>query len=182
MTPQRLVELAALLPLLHVPPGSTTVVVAGPLATVMAVEALRWRDTDKILTLLPLPVNDRRVEVVKDLVPGSASVVLLSPEQDPAPWLKALRPGGIIQALTGAPERFRPMLTGLKAQAGNAVPWRGHLPQPVYGVIAALGSPQPVKRLRKVPKGSSYLSEQFMPSLFTFAKDELSLAFGPTPS
>lgn len=178
---QRLAEVAALLPMLHVRPGPTVVLVAGPLAPLMAAEALRWRDTTKVLTLAPLPpqINDKRVEVVKEAEP--ADVILLSPEQVPEPWMKALKPGGLIQTLTLNPGSFRHLREEVHALVGNSVPWRVHLPAPAFGVLAVMGSGKPASRPRKVPGGAAFLSEQFIPCLFTFSRDELPLVFGQNP-
>ena len=63
----------------------------------------------------------------------------------------------------------------MAANTGNAVPWRAFTPSPVYGVVAGASKPM---RGRTVPKGCQYLTQNFLPSLFTFSKDEMPLAFG----
>lgn len=174
----RFSEVAALLPLLHVAPGKTTVAVAGPVSGIMAGEALKWRDTEKVyLTDLSAQANDRRVTLVKDLIPGSVDVMLLSPDQAPDSWAAAVKPGGVIQVMTLDPTKFNALHTKMRDLFGNASPWREHLPTPIYGVMSTIGGKSSPKRLRKPPPAATRLTEKYLPCLFTFGKDELPLVF-----
>ena len=179
--PHRLAEVAALLPLLHVKPGPTTVAVFGPLSPLMAAEVLKWRDTVAVLTLIELPtIKDRRVKIVEKLEPASCDAILLSPEHLPqAPILATLKPGGVIQAITLEPDKARAQATTMKSLMGSVTPWREYLPQPCWGVMACLGGS--CKRLRQPPAGAKRLSAQYLPCLFTFGKDELGLVFSSAP-
>ncbi len=180
--PHRFAEVAALLPLLHVRTGPTTVAAVGPAATIMAAEALHWRDTIRVFVLSPVKVNDRRIEVVTKLEPACCDVVLLSPDQDPTSWVVAVRPGGLIQAMTMTGEKLPALKREMRRLAGNAVPWREHLPQPVYGVLSTIGSTHTPKRLRQPPPAAKRLTDKYLPCLFTFGRDELALAFSPSPT
>lgn len=174
----RFTEVAALLPLLHVSPGKTTVAVVGPVAGHMAGEALKWRDTEKVYVLDPTALaNDRRISAVAEIPPASVDAMLLSPDQAPESWAKAVKPGGIIQVMTMDPTKFNALHTKMRELFGNAVPWREHLPTPIYGVMSTVGSKNAPKRLRKPPPAATRLSEKYLPCLFVFGKDELPLVF-----
>lgn len=174
----RFSEVAALLPILHIAPGKTVVAVAGPVSGIMAGEALKWRDTEKVYITDPTAqANDRRVVLVKELQPASVDVMLLSPDQSPDSWAKAVKPGGLIQVMTLDPTKFNALHTSMRALFGNASPWREHLPTPIYGVMSTIGSAHSPKRLRKPPPAATRLTEKYLPCLFTFGKDELSLVF-----
>lgn len=179
----RFTEVAALLPLLHVSPGKTTVAVVGPVAGHMAGEVIKWRDTEKVYILDPsAQANDRRVVAVVELPPASVDAMLLSPDQAPDTWTKAVKPGGIIQAMTMDPTKFNALHTKMRELFGNAVPWREHLPTPIYGVMSTVGSKAAPKRLRKPPPAATRLSEKYLPCLFVFGKDELPLVFLNKPA
>jgi hypothetical protein len=144
----------------------------------MAGEALKWRDTEKVYVTDPTAMaNDRRAVVIKDLQPASVDVMLLSPDQAPDLWAKAVRPGGIIQVMTFDPTKFNALHTHMRDLFGNASPWREHLPTPVYGVMSSIGGGSAPKRLRKPPPAATRLTEKYLPCLFTFGKDELPLVF-----
>lgn len=175
--PHRLIEVAAMLPILHVPPGPITVATVGTHADLWAAEALRWRDVRTLYTLQGTRLMDGRVQAVGQLPERSINVLLLSPEQCPKPWLQVLAPNGVVSALTATPGKVRPLRAGLSHDLGNATPWRDWLPSPIYGVLAKSGIGK-VERLRQPPAASKHLSRQYLPCLFTFAKDELPVIFG----
>jgi hypothetical protein len=163
--------------MLHVKPGPTTVVVAGPAASLLAAEALRWRDTVKILTATALPeVKDKRVEIYKELPKLCAEVVLLSPDQAPEPWMPALKPGGVIQVSTYDEKLISSLRAKIRDLTGSAVPWREYTPAVLWGVIGCLGSSP--RRVRRPPEGTRRITERFLPSVFSFGKDEIQLVFG----
>jgi len=178
----RFSEVAALLPLLHVRPGKTVVGVVGPVGELMAVEVLKWRDTETVYTVdQKITLNDRRINTVKEMPPASVDVMLLSPDQAPDAWAKIVKPGGVIQAMTLDPTKFRALHTHMRELFGNAAPWREHLPTPIYGVMSVVGGQTTPKRLRKPPPAATRLTEKYLPCLFTFGKDELPLVFLPAP-
>lgn len=172
----RLLETLGMLPILHAPAGPITVAVAGPLADQLAGEALKWREVQKVYSLHPLKIKDRRIEVVKVLPRGAAHVVMLSPEQQPGPWWPALAKDGIIIASTGEQGAWQRLLDDFRKHLGTATPWRNWLPQPLYGAIGRNG-PAKAGRTRQPPKAAKHLSPQYLPVLFTFARDELPMAF-----
>ena len=161
--------------MLHVPQGGRRVVVAvaGPLSRELADELRRWPDVGTLYvpphTATP---KDSRIRVAPSLPIGEVDLVVLSPEQNPHPFLPALRPGGIIQASTYAPHLWGPLRKRLQADVGSSMPWREHLPKPLYGVLSRLGPSAP-KRVREVPKTATRINKQFLPCFFTFGRDEL---------
>lgn len=171
--PTRFVEAAALLPLLHTPVGNAAVACIGPTAEMLAAEALRWTDVNPVLMLSPPEkIKDRRITMIAKLQPASCDVILLSPEQSPDMWRYALKPNGIMQALTMDPEKIKALCQTMYNLFGNATPWREHTPDVLYGVISRNGASKP-ERVRRVPGGAKRLSEAYIPCLFTFGKDEL---------
>lgn len=172
----RIIETLALLPLLHCRQGPTSIAVMGPLAADMAAEALRWRDTVKIYCLADIAINDRRIEKVKDIPKNSCNALLLSPEQAvPHFAVSVLKPGGCVQTTTVDPLKIRPLLSAMTDVAGKAVPWRAYTPSPIWGALGCIGT-SPV-RFRDLPKETRYLSDKYLPFLFTFSKDELPFVF-----
>jgi hypothetical protein len=181
MIPYRYAEAAALVPLLHMRPGPTMVRVAGPQATLLAAEALRWRDTTEVWSDQPLPIKDSRVKLVpaKEMFNHSNffDVVLLSPDMDPEPFMSLLKKGGIIQSATTAADKLPALRVQIKALTGAAVPYREYTPEPIWFVIGAVGSTP--RRVRRPPDGARRITERFLPALFSFGKDELPAVFGP---
>jgi hypothetical protein len=178
VVPHRLAEVAAMLPILHARPGGLVVGAAGPMAEGMALEALRWRDVSRVLVLRPLPkVHDRRVEVVKALPAAGVDVLCLSAEQSPRSFLQAVSQDGVVQTMTAVPSRLAEWRDRLKDAGYAHMPWRDHLPQCVWGLLGKNTRDRKIPRMRKPPAGARHLSEQFLPCLFTFARDELPVAF-----
>ena len=176
MVPYRYAEAAALVPLLHVAPGPTTILVSGPLAPLLTLEALRWRDTVKVLTDVPSTIKDSRIEVGTIPPLNSVDAVLLSPDLDPTLFVPLLKKGGIIAASTYTDTKVGPLRTKIKALTGAAVPYREYLPENLWLVVGAVGTTP--KRQRKPPDGARRVTERFLPAMFSFGKDEIALIFG----
>ncbi len=176
MVPYRYAEAAALVPLLHVAPGPTTVLVSGPLAPLLALEALRWRDTVQVLTDVPITIKDSRVLVNKIPPPNSVDVVLLSPEIDPEVFMPVLKKGGVIGTSTYQDSKIGPLRAKIKLLTGGAVPYREFLPENLWLVLGVVGSSP--RRVRKPPDGARRVTERFLPAMFSFGKDEIALIFG----
>lgn len=174
--PHRLIESVVMLPFLHAKKGDLAVAAVGTLADEMAAEALRWREVRTLfMQHPPKTVRERRVTVVQTLPRAGIDVLLLSPEQSPAPWLPALSPGGVVNPTTAFPAKWTQERELLTKAFGTATPWRNYLPRLIYGVLGK-NSPGKPQRTRQPPKGAKHLSEQYLPCLFTFARDELPLA------
>jgi hypothetical protein len=180
----RLVEALALLPLLFLPVGATTVYAVGPLAEALARDALRWRDTQKVYLLEPpTSLRDKRVEVGRPAA-GTCDAVLLSPDLDPLAHLFALAPHGVVNAAVSNPAKAPALFSALRqvfprdGEQARTLPWREYLPAPLFGMLASPGGKP--SRMRPPPKGTARLTPQYLPVLFTFGKDELPLVLGPT--
>lgn len=172
----RLSETVGMLPILHAPEGELTVAAAGPMQDVLVEEALRWRDVRTIYVLSVSVHRDPRVQKVEKVPAASLHALLLSPEQDPAPWWSALAKDGVVSASTSDKGVWQERLTAFRAQLGRATPWRNYLPVPLYGVIGRNG-PAKAGRVRQPRKSARHLSSQYLPVLFTFGRDELPMAF-----
>lgn len=175
MIPFRYAEASALVPLLHVAPGVTTVFAAGSLSPLLAAEALRWPDTRSVMTDIQTPVNDARVTVNKTPTPGTVDAVLLSPEIDPTPYVNLLNKNGIIVASTYVDAKVNGLRNKLRTLTGSAIPYREFVPETLWLVIGSRTKPQ---RVRRPPDGARRITERFLPLLFSFGKDEIPLVFG----
>lgn len=180
MTPIRVVEACALLPLLYTDPDQpNSVLCVGTQAENWAADCLRWRDVDKVYLLsAPVKLRDKRIEVC--LPPaGSCSAVLTSPDEPADIHAAALRANGIFCASTLLPAAVPAMLGRMRTLfPRNVVPWRDYTPSVLFGALASpRGKPT---RLRDPPGGARHLNTAYLPCLFTFAADELPLVFGPT--
>jgi hypothetical protein len=174
--PHRLIEAVALLPVLYVPlrkEGFTVGAVGGMAAAVVA-EVSRWPDLTAVYTTEKVTPLNRKHQVVEVL--PVVDVLVLSPEQNPEPWVRFLKAGGILQAATADPAKFRPLIEVVQKHVGGCCPWREHLPKPLYGTIGYAGIGRP-RTARKPPQNTKRLTEKYLPCLFTFGKDELPLAF-----
>lgn len=181
VVPYRLAEVLGSLPILHMPQrGPITVGVVGPLAHVIIPEVQKWRDVSSIFTLTRVNIlNKGKIKQVENM--PIVDVLLLSPEQSISTWVKKIKPGGIIQSSTSNANKFWGLLSKSKDLLGNGVPWREHLPTPLYGVLgrAGIGS---AKRCREPLRSSKRLNSKYLPCLFTFGKDEIPLAFKGKPN
>lgn len=176
MIPYRYAEAAALVPMLHVRPGPTVVIVAGPFSALLTAEALRWRDTTQVCTEIAVPIKDSRISMMTKDTATQADVVLLSPDMDPEPYLPLLKKNGVIQASTYSEQRITSLRNKIKKMTGAAVPYRDHLPETLWFIMGSMGTTP--RRLRKPPDGARRITERFLPALFSFGKDELQFIFG----
>lgn len=172
--PHRLIEASALLPFLYAKKGKITVGAVGVLDDRMGPHMLQWRDVEKLVLTRKVPIRDSRVEIVQQLPEGKLDLLLLSPEQNPQLFIKALAPGGVIQATSADPGKLIRFKDFLKTHLGNAVPWREYLPTPLYGVMAKNAADKPVRE-RNPPPSAKRITKQYLPCLFTFGKDELGI-------
>ncbi len=181
MIPYRYAESLALVPLLHAKPGPTTILIVGPLAPLLVPEALRWRDTVAVWTDTPVNIKDSRIKLIPTndkafTLVNTIDVLLLSPEIDPALFAPVLKKGGIMQASTFDENKIGSLREKVKTLTGSAVPWREYVPAPLWGMIGCVGSTP--RRVRKPPDGARRVTERFLPVLFSFGKDEVTLIFG----
>lgn len=172
----RLIETVGMLPILHAPEGDITVAAVGTMQDVLVEEALHWRDIKKVYVLSASTHRDPKVTLVEKLPAASIHALLISPEQEPGPWWPALAKDGVISASTSDKRRWQALMDSFRTQLGKATPWRNYLPAPLYGVIGRNG-PAKAGRTRQPRKKSLHLSPQYLPVLFTFARDELPMAF-----
>lgn len=182
MIPHRYAEAAVLIPMLHVKPGKTSVRVVGPMAPMMAAEALRWRDTAEVWLDQQPPIKDSRIQIVPTgnyNHVGAFDTVLLSPDMDPEPFVPLLKKGGILQASTFAEPRIGPLRAKMRVLTGSAVPYREFTPEPLWFVLGCSGGAP--HRQRKPPDGARRITERFLPAMFSFGKDEIPFIFGPDP-
>lgn len=169
----------ALLPLLYVHPQETTVAVVGPIAPLLAGEALKWRSTVAVIAPGPLGIKDKRINIIPRFDPGSCDAVLMSPdmipqEASPAPELVlALKPNGVLSMATTDGTKLPVLLSLMHGYMGNATPWREYTPEPLWGVIGCKG--RAPTRKRTPPGGAKRISKQYLPNLFIFGRDELPL-------
>lgn len=180
--PHRFVEACALLPMLFVPSGKPLIVsCSGSCAEVFAADCLRWRDVSQVfLAEPPLRIRDRRITVGTP-PRTSCAVIVLSPGDKPDAFLPYLLPDGVINVSTRDAAEVAAMLKHLRSLFPRAiVPWREYTPEAVYGALASpSGAP---KRQRHPPGGARRLTDTYLPCLFTFGADEMTMIFGLSPA
>lgn len=150
-----------------------TVLCTGPQAEILAADVLRWPDVERVYLIdPPLIVRDKRI--VHGPAPvASCQLVTCSPNDDPSPHLHAVAPGGLINVSTAILANARGLYQGMRVLFRSITPWRDWLPDPLYGAMASPGGGR-LLRQRHPPKTAAHLSSQYLPCLFTFAKDEVS--------
>ncbi len=171
----RLAEVATVVPMLHAPAGKVTAAILGPAAGAWAAHLLRWRDVERLHLPSEIVIKDPRV-THEPPTPGSLHLLLLSPEQVPTPWVRLLHQDGVLQSMTLSQDRVAGLVKLQRALMGHHVPWREHLPQPVYGLLSRVGS-SPPKATRRLPNSTQRLTERYLPSIYLFGRDELPLVF-----
>src|SRR6056297_405553 len=112
----------------------------------------------------------------RSLPAKGVDVLLLSPDQRPDQWWAALAPNGIIGASTTDAAAWPLLLNAFRCELGRVSPWRNYLPRPIFGALGRNAALKPVRN-RQPPKGAAHLTSQYLPTLFTFSKDELPIAF-----
>lgn len=172
----RVFEVHTILPVLHLPVGPFTALVAGALAKRFALELLRWPDAAAVYCPpehAPEKI-DRRVRIGLP-TNGACAVVCTSPNQtDALSYLRFLNKNGIFCASTEEAHAAS-FYAAVRATKLPYIPWREHTPLPLYGCLIALES-KPVRR-REPPKAAKRITANFLPSLFTFGKDEIAVIF-----
>ena len=168
-----------MLPMLFVPETPpNTVLCTGPQAEAIAANCLNWRDVAQVYMLAaPRLLKDKRVSVVDVPPVNSCTAVLTSPDERVDKYLHALKPGGIVCFSTLVLQTVPSMIKHARQLfPKNFKPWRAFIPEPMFGVLACPFGPP--KRGRGFPlRGARWLSEKYLPSLFTFAQDETPLIF-----
>lgn len=172
----RIIETHTILPVLHLPIGPFTALVAGPLAACFAIELLRWPDVTAVYCPPEQRPNkvDRRIRIGLP-ANGSCTLVCTSPQQtDALSYLRFLTKQGVFCASTNE-ARAADFYTAVRATKLPYIPWREYAPLPLYGCLISIES-KPLRK-REPPKAAKRLSTNFLPTLFTFGKDEMAVIF-----
>ncbi len=94
----------------------------------------------------------------------------------PLTELAAVRPliadDGVVVVAVDEFKKTNEIRKALSALFPYVVPYRAHLPEPAAFLMCSRAA---LKRCRPVPDGAEHLSDQYLPTLFTFAKDEYRL-------
>lgn len=185
---EKFAEAISVVPFLHVPADRPVKVLAvGPYALPVAKLALRYPNVAEIhlssMETATFP-NDRRAirhETMADIPDDlKADIVALALPSDPIPRLLALKqhmaPEGVIVVALDTFDRGRKVKDAMSKLWTQVIPYREHAPEPVLFLLAS--DRRFGRFLRPIPKNLKRLSEAYIPTLFTFAKDEHFLLYG----
>ncbi len=180
-------EAISYIPMIHVPDQRNQhALVIGGSAAMAAQVATRYPSFAEILvsTDIPLgPNHDPRVHVMPSLVdlPPSwkADLIVVAVPVITPDFLQSLRlhshPRTIVTIAASTPNNVRILKDTMRRLWPVVMPYREHLPEPAFFLLA---SDSPIRRHRAVPPSARRLTEKYVPSLFTFAKDEYNLLYG----
>lgn len=190
LTPQDIWnEALAVVPMVHTPvqPSMQHALIIGSAAMPAAILALRypgfadvvtWADT--LPTGLSTDKRVRQLTSLDDLAPNwMADFVAIAEPRLTDAMLQTVRQHtnatSVIVVAIPQPELTRPIMDVLRQSWRVVQPYREHTPSPAYFLLVG---DKPFKKIRPVPGFARRISEQYIPSLFTFARDEFSTLYG----
>lgn len=182
-------EAISIVPIFHCPIPSAHALVIGNAAISAGWVAMRYpqfQDITVVADALPASMQQPKRVILEpslDLVgvgkPYQADYVVAAVAKLDAPFLQQVIPLTHPQALVcfavpvaGAARQVRDLL---QQYWPVVTPYRVFLPDPTFFMLC---SSVKLGRFRPVPGYTRYLSEGFMPTLFTWSKDELAMLFG----
>lgn len=182
-------EALAVVPMVHTPvqPSMQHALIIGTAAVPAAVLALRYPGFTDVATwtdALPQGLNtDKRVRQLSsldDLAPTwMADFVAIAEPRLTDDMLQAVRQhtnaGSVIVIAVPQPELTRPIMDVLRQTWRVVQPYREHTPAPAYFLLVG---DKPFARKRPVPGFTKRISNESIPTLFTFAKDEYAALYG----
>ena len=182
-------EAISVVPIVHAPVPSAHALIIGQAATSAGWVAMRYPQFTSITLVadsLPASMQQPKrvlLEPSLDLVGAGkayqADYVVAAVAQLDASFLQQLMPLVGQQALlcfaVPVPGTARQVRDLLQQYWPVVTPYRVFLPDPAYFMLC---SSVKLGRFRPVPGYTRYLSEGFMPTLFTWSKDELAMLFG----
>lgn len=105
-----------------------------------------------------------------------ADLTVIAVPGTPLTEIAAVRPliadDGLVAVAVDDFKKTNEVRKALSAQFPYVVPYRAHLPEPASFLLCSRAA---ITRCRPVPDNADHLSDQFIPCLFTFAKDEYRL-------
>lgn len=182
-------EALAIVPMLHTPakPSGQKALILGTAAVPAAILALRYPGFASVVTwtdALPQGLStDKRVRQVSsldDLPPSEMFdfVAIAEPRLDDA-VLQAVRQhttaASVIVIAVPQPNLVRPIMDVLRRTWRVVQPYREHTPDPAYFLLVG---DKPFTRARPCPGFTKRITATYIPSLFTFAKDEYGMIYG----
>lgn len=181
-------EALSVVPIVHLPttPGQRVLLVgAGASAAVDTV--LRYPTTAAVLVVGPsFPVKDKRVQFAQQIeqVPPDwkadlaiVAVPALTDSMIAAVRAHHLVDSGVVVFALARPNLVRAAREALAKQWSFVQPYREFLPGQTEPAWFLMASNQGFKRHRIMPAWTTRLSDKYLQSLFTLAKDEYVLAF-----
>jgi hypothetical protein len=194
LTPiDRFNEAISIVPIFHCPVPSAHALIIGQAALSAGWVAMRYpqfQDITVVADSLPASMQQPKrvlLEPSLDLVgvgrspPYQADYVVGAVAQLDAAFLQQVIPLTHPQALVcfavPVPGTERKTRDLLQQYWPVVTPYRVFLPEPAFFMLC---SAVKLGRFRPVPGYTRYLSEGFMPTLFTWSKDELAMLFGAT--
>jgi spermidine synthase len=179
-------EALSVVPILHLPmaPGQRVLLIGdGAKAAVETV--LRYPTTSSVIIVAPpFPVNDKRVQFaqrIEQVAPDwKADLVLIAVPALADSLVAAVRAHhlaetGVVVFALARPNQAKLALDLLKKHWAIIQPYREHVPGQVDPAWFLMAGDHGFQRHRIMPTWTQRLSDKYLPSLFTFAKDERAL-------
>jgi hypothetical protein len=141
---------------------------------------LRYPDTVGVSYLQSAPPNHGKARQIPSLslldapVDAAAIAVEGSPVEMAGMVRQVIAPDGVVVVATADFRRAYETLGGLKRSFAYVAPVRVYAPDRCALFIC---SASPARKSRPCPEWTRHLSDQFIPSLFTFSKDEYQAIF-----
>ena len=173
-------ESIGILPLLHAPLRPLRGLVVGKHGSPLGAVLLRYPDTVGVAYFQSTPPNHGKARQVPSLslldapVDVAAVAVEGSPIESAGAVRQCMAPDGVAVVATSDFRRAYETLGGLKRIFPYVAPMRVYLPE---RCALFLCSAVPARKTRACPEWSRHLSDQFVPTLFTFSKDEYRAIF-----
>jgi hypothetical protein len=172
-------ESIAIVPFVHTPkkPGLRGLIV-GYEATPAGALLLKYPETGQILYYKTTAPDHGKAKQLPGIAVATdinwkADITVIAIQGTPMNELAAIRPliadDGLVAIAVDDYKKSNDVRKSLKAMFPFVVPYRAHMPEPIVFFLCSRAT---VKRCRPVPDSAEHLSDQYLPCLFTFAKDE----------
>jgi hypothetical protein len=172
-------EAISIVPFVHTKPKpGLRCLVVGFEASPLGALYVRYPETGQVLYYKTKALDHGKAKVLPGIAQATdinwkADVAAVAVPGSPLNEIATIRPlladDGVLAVAIDDSKKANEIRLALKVQFPFVIPYRAHLPEPAVFFIC---SRAPVARARPVPDSADHLSDQYLPCLFTFAKDE----------
>lgn len=142
---------------------------------------LRYPETGQVLYYKTKAPNHGKAKVLPGIAQGTeiswkADITVIALPGSPISEITTIRPlladDGLVAVAISDFKRSNEIRQSLNSVFPFVVPYRAHLPEPASFFLCSRDA---IRRTRPVPESAEHLSDQYLPCLFTFSKDEYRL-------